>query len=289
MRDAVIVDAVRTPIGKRNGSLTDTHPADLTAHVLNALVGRTGLDPALVDDVVWGCVSQVGDQAGSIGRVGLLAAGWPESVPSTTVDRRCGSSQQSVHFAADRGDPGRGEGRRLLRSQNNREERDEGADFRRSQGRSECRDPRRNRAAGPSGWRRKAADSRALVVNSYFAWDAYKDGTRANTPAPVGDGMIGGSTGEGILNAAGSLAGGGPGTGTALRQSAELGSAVRDPGKLCGRRQVRRQPDVDRDGNHFRGFPMKRVDAARGSERRHRRSPGCRRRVAAGSGRLHRA
>jgi hypothetical protein len=71
-----------------------------------------------------------------------------------------------------------------------------------------------------------------LVVNSYFAWDAYKDGTRANTPAPVGDGMIGGSTGEGILNAAGSLAGGGPGTGTALRQSAELGSAVHDPGKL---------------------------------------------------------
>jgi acetyl-CoA acyltransferase len=100
MRDAVIVDAVRTPIGKRNGSLAGIHPADLTAHVLNALARRTGLDPALVDDVVWGCVSQVGDQAGSVGRVGVLAAGWPESVPSTTVDRRCGSSQQAVHFAA---------------------------------------------------------------------------------------------------------------------------------------------------------------------------------------------
>lgn len=100
MRDAVIVDAVRTPIGKRNGSLAGIHPGDLTAKVLTALAERNGFDPATVDDVVWGCVSQVGDQAGSIGRVGVLAAGWPESVPATVVDRRCGSAQQAVHFAA---------------------------------------------------------------------------------------------------------------------------------------------------------------------------------------------
>jgi acetyl-CoA acyltransferase len=100
MSDAVIVDAVRTPVGRRGGGLAGIHPGDLTAHVLNALTSRTGLDPALVDDVVWGCVSQVGDQAGSIGRVGVLAAGWPESVPASTVDRRCGSAQQAIHFAA---------------------------------------------------------------------------------------------------------------------------------------------------------------------------------------------
>ncbi|MEZ5211951.1 MULTISPECIES: thiolase family protein [unclassified Gordonia (in: high G+C Gram-positive bacteria)] len=100
MRDAVIVDAVRTPIGKRNGTLAGVHPGDLTAHVLTALAQRTDLEPSTVDDVVWGCVSQVGDQAGSIGRVGVLAAGWPESVPATVVDRRCGSAQQAVHFAA---------------------------------------------------------------------------------------------------------------------------------------------------------------------------------------------
>ncbi|NLG45832.1 thiolase family protein [Gordonia sp. (in: high G+C Gram-positive bacteria)] len=100
MRDAVIVDAVRTPIGKRNGGLAEIHPGDLSAHVLTALADRVGFDPASIDDVIWGCVSQVGDQAGSIGRVGVLAAGWPESVPATVVDRRCGSSQQSVHFAA---------------------------------------------------------------------------------------------------------------------------------------------------------------------------------------------
>lgn len=99
MRDAVIVDAVRTPIGKRNGSLAGVHPGDMTAHVLTALAGRNELDPARVDDVVWGCVSQVGDQAGSLARVGILAAGWPESVPGTVVDRRCGSAQQAVHFA----------------------------------------------------------------------------------------------------------------------------------------------------------------------------------------------
>ncbi|MGW0575348.1 thiolase family protein [Streptomyces sp. NPDC002920] len=100
MRDAVIVDAVRTPIGRRNGSLSAIHPANLSAHVLNALTERTGLDPADVDDVVWGCVTQVADQSGSVGRVAVLAAGWPTSVPATTVDRRCGSSQQAVAFAA---------------------------------------------------------------------------------------------------------------------------------------------------------------------------------------------
>lgn len=100
MRDAVIVDAVRTPVGRRKGAYAEIHPGDLTAHVLNALVERNDLDPALVDDVVWGCVTQVSEQSGNIGRVGLLAAGWPTSVPSTTVDRRCGSSQQAVAFAA---------------------------------------------------------------------------------------------------------------------------------------------------------------------------------------------
>ncbi|MFI0445633.1 thiolase family protein [Actinomadura sp. 6N118] len=100
MRDAVIVGAVRTPVGKRNGALADVHPANLSAHVLKALVERAGVEPAEIDDVVWGCVSQVGDQSGNIGRVAVLAAGWPESVPSTSVDRRCGSSQQAVHFGA---------------------------------------------------------------------------------------------------------------------------------------------------------------------------------------------
>jgi acetyl-CoA acyltransferase len=100
MRDAVIVDAVRTPVGRRNGAYSEVHPVDLSAHVLNALVERTGVDPAVVDDVVWGCVSQVGEQTMNVGRNAVLAAGWPESVPGTTVDRQCGSSQQAVHFAA---------------------------------------------------------------------------------------------------------------------------------------------------------------------------------------------
>jgi acetyl-CoA acyltransferase len=99
-RDAVIVEAVRTPVGKRNGSLASVHAVDLSAHVLRALVERSGIDPGAVDDVVWGCVQQVGQQAANIGRNAVLAAGWPESVPATTVDRQCGSSQQSVHFAA---------------------------------------------------------------------------------------------------------------------------------------------------------------------------------------------
>ncbi|GAA4615437.1 thiolase family protein [Saccharopolyspora hordei] len=100
MRDAVIVDAVRTPVGKRGGALSGIHPADLSARVLNALVERVGVEPADVDDVVWGCVSQAGEQAGNIARTSVLAAGWPESVPATSVDRQCGSSQQAVHAAA---------------------------------------------------------------------------------------------------------------------------------------------------------------------------------------------
>ena len=100
MRDAVIVEAVRTPVGKRNGGLAGIHSADLSAHVLQAIVERTGIDPALVDDVIWGCVMQIGEQTFDIARTAVLSAGWPESVPGTTVDRQCGSSQQSVHFAA---------------------------------------------------------------------------------------------------------------------------------------------------------------------------------------------
>ena len=100
MRDAVIVDAVRTPIGRRGRALSEIHPAALSAHVLRALAERTGLDAATVDDVIWGCVSQVGEQAGSIARTAALAAGWPDSVPGVTLTRACGSSQQAVSFAA---------------------------------------------------------------------------------------------------------------------------------------------------------------------------------------------
>jgi acetyl-CoA acyltransferase len=100
MRDAVIVEAVRTPVTKRNGSLSGVHPIDLSAHVLRALTERTGLDPTLVDDVIWGCVSQIGEQTMDIARSAVLAAGWPTSVPGVTIDRQCGSSQQAVHFAA---------------------------------------------------------------------------------------------------------------------------------------------------------------------------------------------
>ncbi|RRO20670.1 thiolase family protein [Saccharopolyspora rhizosphaerae] len=100
MRDAVIVDAVRTPIGKRGGSLSGVHPQDLSAQVLTALVERTGVDPSTVDDVVWGCVSQVGDQSSNIGRFAALAAGWPEHVPGQTINRACGSSQQALDSAA---------------------------------------------------------------------------------------------------------------------------------------------------------------------------------------------
>jgi acetyl-CoA acyltransferase len=102
MRDAVIVDAVRTPVakGKPGGALSGVHPVDLSAHVLKALAERNRLDPGTVDDVVWGCVSQIGEQTACVGRYAVLAAGWPEHVPGVTVDRQCGSSQQAVHQAA---------------------------------------------------------------------------------------------------------------------------------------------------------------------------------------------
>ncbi|MRJ75037.1 acetyl-CoA C-acyltransferase [Aeromicrobium sp. SMF47] len=100
MRDAVIVDAVRTPIGRRNGTLKNVHPVDLSAHVLTTLAERNGLDPSLVDDVIWGCVNQISDQSTNVGRLSVLAAGWPEVIPGVTIDRACGSSQQAVHFAA---------------------------------------------------------------------------------------------------------------------------------------------------------------------------------------------
>src|SRR6266849_4675760 len=99
-REAVIVDAARTAIGRRNGRLKDWHPVDLMAEVLAALVKRTGVDAGLVEDVIVGCVSQVGEQGLNVGRNAALAAGFPESVPGTTVDRQCGSSQQAIHFAA---------------------------------------------------------------------------------------------------------------------------------------------------------------------------------------------
>src|SRR6187431_2547735 len=100
MPEAYIVDAVRTPVGKRNGSLAGVHPADLGAITLNALMDRTGIDPGAVEDVVMGCLDTIGPQAGDIARTAWLAAGLPEHVPGVTVDRQCGSSQQAVHFAA---------------------------------------------------------------------------------------------------------------------------------------------------------------------------------------------
>ncbi len=100
MTTAVIVDAIRTPLGKRNGRLKNWHPVDLVAETLKALVDRTGVDPGLVDDVIMGCVMQVGEQGVNVGRNAVLAAGWPDHVPGTTIDRQCGSSQQAAHFAA---------------------------------------------------------------------------------------------------------------------------------------------------------------------------------------------
>jgi acetyl-CoA C-acetyltransferase len=100
MSEAYIVDAVRSPVGKRGGGLSQVHPADLGAHALSALVERTGIDPAAVEDVVFGCVDTIGGQAGDIARTCWLAAGLPDHVPGTTIDRQCGSSQQALHFAA---------------------------------------------------------------------------------------------------------------------------------------------------------------------------------------------
>jgi acetyl-CoA acyltransferase len=100
MREAVIVEAVRTPIGRRGGALSAVHPVDLSAHVLNRILERTGIEPDAVDDVLWGCVTQLGDQSGNVGRFAALAAGWPEHIPGVTINRACGSSQQAVEFAA---------------------------------------------------------------------------------------------------------------------------------------------------------------------------------------------
>ncbi|MEO5974552.1 MAG: acetyl-CoA C-acyltransferase [Ilumatobacteraceae bacterium] len=100
MATAVIVDAIRSPLGKRNGRMKNWHPVDLAAEVMSKLIERTGVDPATIDDVVMGCVMQVGEQSLNVARNSVLAAGWPDSVPGTTVDRQCGSSQQAAHFAA---------------------------------------------------------------------------------------------------------------------------------------------------------------------------------------------
>jgi acetyl-CoA acyltransferase len=100
VREALIVAAIRTPVGRRNGALAGVHPVELSGHVLAAVAERVGIDPGGVEDVVWGCVGQVGEQASNIGRLAVLAAGWPEHIPGTTVDRACGSSQQAIQFAA---------------------------------------------------------------------------------------------------------------------------------------------------------------------------------------------
>jgi acetyl-CoA acyltransferase len=100
VRSAVVVDAVRAPTGKRNGALSGWHPVELAAEVLNGLVKRSGIEPAIVDDVIMGCVTQVGAQSFNVARNAVLSAGWPESIPGTSIDRQCGSSQQAIHFAA---------------------------------------------------------------------------------------------------------------------------------------------------------------------------------------------
>src|SRR5918992_3223647 len=100
MAEAYIIDACRTPVGKRGGALSQVHPADLGAHILRSIVERTGVDPNTVEDVIFGCIDQIGPQAGDIARTAWLAAGLPEEVPGVTIDRQCGSSQQALHFAA---------------------------------------------------------------------------------------------------------------------------------------------------------------------------------------------
>src|SRR6478736_6155055 len=100
MTEAYIVDAVRTPVGRRRGGLSGAHPADLAAHVIKTVVGQHDIDPAAIDDVILGCLDNIGSQAGDIARTAALAAGLPESVPGVTIDRQCGSAQQAVHFAA---------------------------------------------------------------------------------------------------------------------------------------------------------------------------------------------
>ena len=100
MTTAVIVDAIRSPLGRRNGKLKNWHPVDLASEIMQQLVQRNDLDPALIDDVVMGCVMQVGEQSLNVARNAVLAAGWPDTVPGTTIDRQCGSSQQAAHFAA---------------------------------------------------------------------------------------------------------------------------------------------------------------------------------------------
>src|SRR6201984_3133427 len=100
MPEAYIVEAVRTPVARRGAALADVHPADLRGAVLTAPVDRSGIDPGVVEDVVFGCVDTIGPQAGDIARTCWLAAGLPEEIPGTTVDRQCGSSQQAIHFAA---------------------------------------------------------------------------------------------------------------------------------------------------------------------------------------------
>src|SRR3954449_10388358 len=100
MPEAYIVEAVRTPVGRRNGGFAGVHPADLGGHAIKSLVDRSGIDPSAIEDVIFGCLDQIGSQAGDIARTAALAAGLPETVPGVTIDRQCGSSQQAVHFAA---------------------------------------------------------------------------------------------------------------------------------------------------------------------------------------------
>ena len=100
MAEAYIIDAVRTPVGRRNGGLSKVHPADLAAHTITSVLNRTGVDPAAIDDVMFGCVDALGPQAGDIARTAWLAAGLPEEIPGVTIDRQCGSAQQAISFAA---------------------------------------------------------------------------------------------------------------------------------------------------------------------------------------------